>query len=131
MLDTETKKIFKAVFGACVDTKAQDVKSLNLADIESYTDVVVLASATSDRQMQAIADRVLNQVHTSCKQSPLGVEGYESAQWILIDFGSVICHVFLDSARPLYHLEDMWPQVRPMLEKDTHAFLLGSKKKIS
>lgn len=122
-----TLKLFKTVFEACQDLKAENIVSLNLSCVESYTDVVLVVTATNERQIQAVADHILQRVSQNCHKHPLGVEGYQSLSWILIDFGDVICHVFLNTTRDLYHLEDMWPQIKPMDEKQTEKFLLQSK----
>lgn len=123
MIDS-TLKLFAAAFEACQDLKGEELVSLDLANVESYTDVVLVVTVTSERQMQAMADHILQKVFQRCHKHPLGTEGYQSASWILIDFGDVICHIFLNTVRDLYHLEDMWPQVKPMDEKKTEKFLI-------
>lgn len=119
-----TIKLFRAAFEACQDLKGGDIVSLDLSSVESYTDVVLVVTVNSERQMQAMADHILQNAFQKCHKHPLGTEGYQSESWILIDFGDVICHVFVNTMRDLYHLEDMWPQVKPMDEKETEKFLL-------
>jgi ribosome-associated protein len=123
-----TLKLYAAAFEACQDLKAEDLVSLDLSEAESYTDVVLVASANSERQLQSIADQIQHKVFQKCHKHPLGTEGYQGTSWILIDFGDVICHVFLNTVRGLYHLEDMWPKVKPMDEKATEKFLNQSQK---
>ncbi len=117
------RKIFSTAFAACQDLKGEDIVSLDLSEIESYTDMILVVSASSERQMQAIADHIQHEVSKKCGKHPLGTEGYQSESWILIDYGDVICHVFVNTMRELYHLEDMWPKVKPMDEKATENFL--------
>lgn len=119
-----TVKLFEAAFEACQDLKGEDIMSLDLSEVESYTDVVLVVSVNSERQMHAMADHIQHKVFQKCRKHPLGTEGYQSESWILIDFGDVICHVFVNTTRELYHLEDMWPKVKPMDEKATEKFLL-------
>lgn len=89
------------------DIKAEQVVLLDVRQRTSITDLMVFASGHSRRHVRSIADRVLeaaerNGVH------PLGVEGIESAEWILIDLGDVVIHVMQPSARDFYRLEHVW-----------------------
>lgn len=128
-MDKKILKLFKTIFTACQDGKGIDIKTLDLNNVGSYTDYVVVCSASSDRQVIALADRVLKSVSKDCSRSPLGVEGYDTAEWILIDFGDAICHIFLEEIRPDYHIETMWPQVQAMDEQATQDFLKSPEKK--
>ncbi|MBF0104411.1 MAG: ribosome silencing factor [Deltaproteobacteria bacterium] len=111
-------KLFKTVVKSCQAIKAENIAALDLDAIESYADYIIIVSGNSDRQLSAIADRVVEDAYKKCKQHPLGVEGVGNSAWVLIDFGDVVCHVFLNEVRQHYRLEDMWPQVRPMGEQD-------------
>lgn len=73
----------------------------------SYTDFLVIASGTSDRHVQAIAEVVESHLNQTGVRS-LGREGLREGQWALIDFGSVVLHVFHTFSREAYNLEDMW-----------------------
>ncbi len=89
------------------DTKAQDIMVLDLTTLPSFTDYFVICSGTSDRQVQAICDRV----HRTLKdrqQYPLGIEGYEKGHWILMDYGPVVVHVFYSETREHYSIERFW-----------------------
>lgn len=86
--------------------------TLDMRPLSSMADYLVIASGTNDRQVQAIADRIVDGVAKKQKRKPLGIEGTENAHWILVDYGDVICHVFLDTARDFYRLEDMWYDAR-------------------
>ena len=87
--------------------RAIDVRVLDLAGLRSFTDCFVIASATSPRHAQTLADAVLEAAR-ACGQRPLGVEGLSVARWVLIDLGDVIVHVFLEDAREFYGLERLW-----------------------
>lgn len=123
-----TVNMFSAAFEACQDLKGEDIMSIDLSEVESYTDVVLVVSVNSERQMHAMADHIQHKVFQKCHKHPLGTEGYQSESWILIDFGDVICHVFVSTMRELYHLEDMWPKVKPMDEKATEKLFVQNTR---
>ncbi len=92
---------------AGLDKKAEDVVVLDVRGLTSYADYFVLMTADSDRQAGAIADAV----DARLKQggaTKVGVEGYESGRWILIDYGDVVAHVFNRESRGFYDLEGLW-----------------------
>ncbi len=92
---------------AGLDKKAEDVILLDVRGLTSYADYFVLMTADSDRQAGAIADNV-DQTLKQQGASKVGVEGYESGRWILIDYGDVVAHVFNREARGFYDLEGLW-----------------------
>lgn len=130
MSNRKIKKLFKTSFESLQEVKGQNIIALDLSHSESYTDFVLIASGTSDRQVKALGDRVIANAFKKCQAHPLGVEGYESAHWILIDFGDVICHVFFDEARSHYQLEDMWHMITPMKEVEIEKFLQAKKSPV-
>ena len=89
------------------DLKAQDVQTLDVRALTTMTDYMVIASGRSARQVKAIADKVIEAAKTR-KVRPLGVEGEQQAEWILIDFGDVIAHVMHPDTREYYQLEKLW-----------------------
>ncbi len=92
---------------AGLDKKAEEVLVLDVRGLTSYADYFVLMTADSDRQAGAIADHV-DQKLKEGGSSKVGVEGYESGRWILIDYGDVVAHVFNREARGFYDLEGLW-----------------------
>lgn len=90
-----------------LDRKAQDVVALDLRGVSSATDFFVLATGTSDIQVRAIAEHV---VETLAKEGhrPLHVEGLDRARWVLLDFVEFVVHVFHPQARDFYQLELLW-----------------------
>jgi len=120
-------KLFKTAFEASQDVKGENIIGLDLTQSSSYADYILIVSGTNERQIQAIANRIVEEAFKKCQTHPLGIEGYEGAQWVLVDFGDVVCHIFLDQIRDLYHLEDMWPHVRPLTE-DQLEKLFTTKK---
>jgi len=96
---------------AATEKKALDVVVLDLREIASFTDFFVIVSGTNDRQVQAIADEVSDTLKKS--GSPAArVEGYKTAEWVLLDFGDFVVHVFEDKARKFYDLERLWREAR-------------------
>lgn len=94
-----------------LDKKALDVQVLHVAPLTSIADYLVIGSAESDRQTRAIADSVVDAL-SRVSQRPLSLEGITSGQWILIDFGDVVAHVFRQDARSHYALERLWSDAR-------------------
>jgi ribosome-associated protein len=91
------------------ELKALDVICIDVRGKASYTDFIIVASGTSDRHVQSIAEFVA----TSVKQSGhhlMGTEGLRSGQWALIDCGEVVVHVFHQFTRSMYNLEEIWKQ---------------------
>ncbi|HEX9867953.1 MAG TPA: ribosome silencing factor [Candidatus Tectomicrobia bacterium] len=89
------------------DKKAIDVVVLDMADASSITDYFLICSGGSQRQVQAIADAIGEQLKQAGITS-LGVEGYREGHWILMDYGDVIVHVFSQETREFYDLERLW-----------------------
>jgi ribosome-associated protein len=96
-----------AIARAGLDKKAEDVLVLDVRGLTSYADYFVLMTADSDRQAGAIADQVDHKLKEGGAQK-VGVEGYETGRWILIDYGDVVAHVFSREARGFYDLEGLW-----------------------
>ena len=92
---------------AGLDKKAEEVLVLDVRGLTSYADYFVLMTADSDRQAGAIADAVDERLKNE-GATKVGVEGYESGRWILIDYGDVVAHVFNREARGFYDLEGLW-----------------------
>lgn len=92
---------------AAEDRKAVDLKVLNLAKVSDFTDYFLICSGGSERQVQAIADAVQERLRAE-KVRPLHVEGYNRGQWVLIDYGDLVVHVFLEEPRRFYALERLW-----------------------
>jgi ribosome-associated protein len=92
---------------AALDKKASDLLVLNLAEISSFADYFVICSAASERQAQAISDAIEEKLRARGRR-PISIEGYAAARWILLDYGDVLFHVFLEEARRFYALERLW-----------------------
>lgn len=95
------------VVDALDELKAQSVKRLDVRHLTTVTDVMVIATGRSDRHVRALADAIVER----CKRAgepPLGVEGQEAGEWILVDLADVVVHVMLGRVREFYNLEKLW-----------------------
>jgi ribosome-associated protein len=92
---------------AASDKKAHDLVVLDLHEIASFTDYFLIASGANTRQVQAIADEMVERLKKEGTRAAR-VEGYTAAEWILIDYGDFIVHVFEERARRFYDLERLW-----------------------
>ncbi len=93
---------------AAADKKAAGLVVLDLRAVASFTDYFVIASGTNVRQVQAVADEVVERVRKEHRSKPARVEGYSTAEWVLLDYGDFIVHVFEEKARRFYDLERLW-----------------------
>src|SRR6476661_1454199 len=96
---------------AAWEKKALDLTVLDLREIASFTDYFIIASGTNKRQVQAISDEVVEQLKRHGTRAAR-VEGYQTAEWILIDYGDFVVHIFDDKARRFYDLERLWRESR-------------------
>ncbi|MFH1857493.1 MAG: ribosome silencing factor [Candidatus Omnitrophota bacterium] len=94
---------------ASLAKKAQEVVILDMRKVSNFTDFFVIASGTSQRQVQAVVDSI---EETLSKKgiSRWHVEGYQNAQWIVMDYGDIVAHVFLQEKREFYRLERLWAE---------------------
>ncbi len=97
----------KVAVAAAEEKKAIDPVVLKLVELTAFADYFVICSGNSARQVQAIADEIEDQLKLQ-KVRPLNIEGYNNAEWVLMDYGSTIVHVFSENARRFYDLERLW-----------------------
>ncbi len=90
-----------------VEQKASEIKVIDISKISQMTDMVIILTANSARHAKALADRISEEVKKHNYEF-LHTEGYESAQWILVDLNDVVIHIFQEEARELYNLEALW-----------------------
>lgn len=121
----DTREFAIMVAEATWELKALNTVVIDLRGRVSYTDFVVVTTATSDRHVQAVAKHVEQAVKDWSGQSPIGREGLDSAKWALIDFGDVILHVFNGPVREDYDLERMWPDAPRLELEDKPRALYG------
>src|SRR6266851_1714389 len=97
----------RRALSAAAEKKALQPTILDLRGIASFTDFFVIVTGANRRQVQAISDEVVEQLKRSGTRAAR-VEGYQSAEWILIDYGDFVMHVFDEKARRFYDLERLW-----------------------
>ena len=107
VVDASLEVFFKAVLGR----KAVNVVALDVRELTSIADVFIICSGRSNRQVSAIADHIVRELRKQ-KIKPLNVEGAAEGQWVLIDYGYVVIHVFFESVRQFYDLEGLWSDAR-------------------
>jgi ribosome-associated protein len=103
----------QTVVRAAEEKKAEEIIVLKLVEITSFTDYFIICSGKNPRQVQAIADEMTSQLKQRGVR-PLQTEGYANAEWILIDYGPMVVHVFSDTARRFYDLERLWRDAERM-----------------
>jgi len=103
----DTAARVRTAVAAAEDRKAVDLKVLHLGDVSGFTDYFLICSGTNERQVQAIADAVEERLRAE-RVRPLHVEGYNRAQWVLLDYGDLVVHVFQEQPRSFYALERLW-----------------------
>jgi ribosome-associated protein len=106
-IDREIFDRVKEAVRAADEKKAQDIVVLRLLAITEFTDYFVICTGNSSRQTQAIADEIVERLKMSGVR-PLNTEGYKNAEWILIDFGAFVVHIFTEESRRFYDLERLW-----------------------
>lgn len=94
------------------EKKAFDLVVLDLRDIASFTEFFVIASGANQRQVQAIADEINEQLKKQMSIRPTRVEGYNAAEWLLLDYGDFVVHIFNGESREFYDLARLWRDAR-------------------
>ena len=108
--------IIKGVFGK----KGQNVLKIDLRKLETrITDYFVICHAASGTQVSAICDSVEDTVRVEAREKPLHIEGLDNCFWVLLDYGSVIVHIFLEEYRNFYSLESLWSDATIKKLEDT------------
>lgn len=105
---------------AAHDKQGTDVVVINVGAVLSITDYFVIASATNTRQVRAIVDEVERQLSEAAAWKPTRIEGLEHPNWVLMDYGAFVVHVFDDETRLFYDLERLWRDM-PRLELEDKA----------
>jgi ribosome-associated protein len=103
----QAKKMQQEIHRALVDAKGQDIQVLDVRKITDFTDYMIIASGTSSRHVQTLADKIC--VHMKALgRMPVGREGQAVGDWVLVDFGDVVAHLMRPPIRDLYNLEKLW-----------------------
>ncbi len=115
-----SKKLCDLAINALEDIKALDIKVLDVTGQSSVTDIMIIATGNSTRQVKSLANNVLKEVKEKGVR-PIGIEGEQVAEWILIDLGDVVVHVMTPDIRDFYNLEKLWGEDSPDVEANAEA----------
>ena len=106
--DEESHKLALTIAQAADDRKGGDITILHVADVSYLADYFVVVTGFSNVQVRAIARSIEDKVETEWQQLPLRIEGQAEGNWVLIDYGDVIAHIFMPKEREFYNLEAFW-----------------------
>jgi ribosome-associated protein len=115
MLTAENLDVMRVAAQAALDKKAFQLVGLEVTELTSYADALLLCSAASDRQVAAVVDGVVASLKAAGRR-PIHVEGDGRGGWVLVDYGDLIVHIFTEEKRAYYALEGLWgdaPTVAP------------------
>ncbi len=124
----DTFNLAKTIATEANETKALDLKILDLRSLTSFTDYFIITTGTSNRHVQSIADRVHIKLKKELHRLPLSFEGYSAGQWILLDYGDVVLHIFLEDQREYYGLDEFWTKA-PSIDLHSEKPKKASPKK--
>jgi ribosome-associated protein len=117
----KAKKTQQWIQNALEDAKTQDIAVLDVRKISDFTDYMVISTGTSNRHVQSSADKVVETLRGHGVR-PVGIEGKQIGDWVLIDFGDVVAHIMREQTRDFYNLEKLW--------SDAKRVKTGAKPKI-
>jgi len=113
----QDKSLKDLILKALEDIQAEDIRELDVADFSDITDFMIIATGRSDRHVRAVADSVMEDLLEQGIK-PIGKEGFETAEWVLLDYGDVVTHIMRKETREFYDLESLWgEQVRELVKK--------------
>ncbi|MDE6716713.1 MAG: ribosome silencing factor [Muribaculaceae bacterium] len=105
----ENKDIVKEIVEAVQDRKGKHITIIDLSKVDgASTDTFVICEGRSTSQVSAIADSIREEVQKKTSRKPYNYDGYRNSQWIVIDYGEVMVHIFLPDVREYYNIEDLW-----------------------
>ena len=104
-------EITSRIANASGDAKGKDLTILDVRGVFDLSDYFIVVSGRSDRHAQGICNRVLDELH-ELGVEPVSIEGLEDGQWILVDFGDVVMHVFYEPVRKRYDIESLWMRAK-------------------
>jgi ribosome-associated protein len=104
-----TPQLRKLILTALEDAKALDIVTLDVRKVAMFTDYMIVVTGTSNRHVVSVADKVVDRLKTHDRR-PVGVEGMEGGDWVLIDYGDVVVHVMRAQIRDFYQIEKLWSE---------------------
>jgi ribosome-associated protein len=105
---TDLDETVKLAIASASEKKAFGITALDLREIASFTEFFIICSGANVRQVQAISDGINKELKKQLNSRPIRLEGYRTGEWILLDYGDFIVHIFEKDAREFYDLERLW-----------------------
>jgi len=102
-----SEQLSEIIVNALDDSKAQDIIKLDVRDLTTVTDYMIIASGTSNRHVRALVDNVSEKAREAGRK-PIGIEGEDGSEWVLLDLDDALVHVMLPKVREFYNLEKLW-----------------------
>ena len=102
------EEMSRAIAGAASDKKAEDIVIMRMAELTTAADYFIVCSANTATQVRAIADNIEDELLEKHEKPYLHKEGYREGEWVLLDYGDCVAHVFLTESRSFYALERLW-----------------------
>ena len=99
---------------ALADKKAKEIQALEISELTTLAEYFVIATGSSNTQINALVDNVEKVLHEEAGEDPLHREGYRGGTWVLLDYGCIAVHVFSSEAREFYGLERLWRDGKPL-----------------
>ncbi len=106
-LNTTSKTLSDVVKAALLDIKGENIVELDVIGISDVADTLIICTGTSNRQVKSLANNVIEESKKAGFR-PIGIEGMDTGDWVLVDFGSVVVHTMVPATRDYYELEKLW-----------------------
>ncbi len=109
---SDSEILARACARAAAEKKAENIVLLDLRGVSEFTDFFLICSGTSEPQLKAISSSIREDVRKELDRRPFAEDGYPVSQWVVLDYGGVICHIFLGEKREFYDLENLWSDAK-------------------
>ncbi len=103
----QSEELLKLAQSSLEDMKVKDLRVLDVRGLTAVTDYLLVASGTSDRHVRSMADNLVNDAKEAGHR-PIGIEGQESGEWVLVDLNDIVVHLMQPRVREFYKMEDLW-----------------------
>ncbi|PID93676.1 MAG: ribosome silencing factor [Bacteroidetes bacterium] len=116
----KTTTLEEAIVDGLLEKKGKDAVIMDFSKMQNIAfERFIICSGSSTTQVNAIADAIIDSTITQCKEKPWHTEGRNNAEWILLDYGNIVVHIFLPEKREFYKLEDLWADaiMKPIEER--------------